>query len=188
MPDDAGKPGPQAAFVSLGSNMGDSPALLARAREALDGLPGLRVAACSSVYRTEPQGLPDQPFFLNQVLRLDCGAATGPEALLLCLLELETRLGRRRGNEARFGPRPMDLDLLLFGNQRMKTERLTLPHPRMLERAFVLVPLLEIAPDLTLPHGITVKEALQRIAFTRVRDTILQNGPAGANPGQIFVS
>lgn len=160
------------AFVSLGSNLGDAHAHLAFAREALAALPGVRLHSVSPLYRTEPQGLHGQPFFLNQVasLRTLCD----PLPLLEALLDIEKARGRVRG--VRFGPRVLDLDLLLFGNVCMDNERLTLPHPRMLERAFVLAPLADLAPDFFLPQGMTVREALERIPFTRVGGTIYQTG------------
>jgi 2-amino-4-hydroxy-6-hydroxymethyldihydropteridine diphosphokinase len=165
---------PVAAYISLGSNLGGPKTMLARARQGLAELPGVAVGAASSLYRTEPQGFADQPFFLNQVLRLDCAGASTAEGLLDAMLELENALGRVREGTPRFGPRPIDLDLLLFGNQRMDTERLQLPHPRMLERAFVLVPLAEIAPDLILPQGGAVREALARLPYILDTDIIYQ--------------
>lgn len=165
------------AFVGLGSNKGDSLLILEKAREKLAALPGLQLAAVSSVYRTEPQGFAEQPFFLNQVIGIDCDAAMTPEGLLESLLAVESELGRDRTGEVRYGPRFVDLDLLLFGNERMDTEYLTLPHPRMFSRAFVLVPLAEIAPGLCLPQGISVTEALSRIRYSRKGDILLQ--PSG---------
>lgn len=160
------------AYVSLGSNLGDSAAHLAFAREALAALPGVELCAASPLYRTEPQGFLDQPFFLNQVLGLR--VTLGPLDLLDALLAVENARGRRR--DIRFGPRTLDLDLLLFGNACMDNERLTLPHPRMLERAFVLAPLADIAADLVLPSGITVREALERTDFSLAGDIIYQRG------------
>lgn len=156
------------AYVGLGSNTGDSQRTLAaavaqlrRLPEVLPGVSGL--AALSALYRTEPQGLKDQPFFLNQVACLACEPSLAPLDLLEALLALERELGRVREGVARFGPRAIDLDLLLFGNTSMNDERLTLPHPRMCERAFVLVPLLQIAPDLVLPGGEPLAPALDRL-------------------------
>ncbi|MDL2266865.1 2-amino-4-hydroxy-6-hydroxymethyldihydropteridine diphosphokinase [Desulfovibrio sp. OttesenSCG-928-G15] len=146
------------AYIGLGSNTGDSVRTLAAAVGALarlpDTLPGvLGLVSVSGLYRTEPQGVKDQPFFLNQVACLACAPSLSANSLLDALLILEQKLGRVREGAVRFGPRAIDLDLLLFGNTSMNDERLTLPHPRMCERAFVLVPLLEIAPDLALPDG-----------------------------------
>lgn len=162
------------AYVGLGSNMGDSRALLEKAVEGIDALLGVSVTALSSLYRTEPQGDTDQPFFLNQVAQLECRADMKPEDLLHALLELENSLGRVRDPARRHGPRSIDLDLLLYGNTRMGSEQLTLPHPRMLERAFVLAPLAEIAPALLLPCGLTVKEALDYISYSHQGDTLFQ--------------
>jgi 2-amino-4-hydroxy-6-hydroxymethyldihydropteridine diphosphokinase len=148
------------AYVGLGSNLGDSAGRLAAAREALAVLPGVITARFSSVYRTQPQGFKEQSFFLNQVGELLCSSALTPEGLLDAFLTTEVALGRERAGEARFGPRAIDLDLLLFANVRMTMLQLTLPHPRMLERAFVLLPLAELASELRLPQGMTVREAL----------------------------
>ncbi len=160
------------AYISLGSNMGDTAANLAAARAAVAALPGVSLIAASPLYRTEPQGLRDQPFFLNQAARL--AVTVSPLDLLSALLGIEDSLGRVRG--LRFGPRPLDLDLLLFGNTCMDNERLTLPHPRMLDRAFVLVPLADLAPDLVLPRGMTVRAALSALAFTLKDGIIYQRG------------
>jgi len=148
------------AYVGLGSNMGDSAGRLAAAREALAVLPGVTATRFSTVYRTEPQGLKEQPFFFNQVGELLCSSVLTPEGLLDALLATEAALGRKRAGEKRFGPRAIDLDLLLFANVRMTGLHLSLPHPRMLERAFVLLPLAELVPDLRLPQGMPVREAL----------------------------
>ena len=99
------------------------------------------------------------------------------EVLLEALLATEQALGRVRQGAVRFGPRTVDLDLLLFGNEVMNSERLTLPHPRMLERAFVLVPLAEIAPDLMLPQGMSVAEALGLLRYRRQGNVICQEQP-----------
>lgn len=161
---------PATAFICLGSNMGDTVAHLAAARAAVAALPGVSLAAVSPLYRTEPQGLREQPFFLNQAARL--AVTVPPLDLLQALLGIEDALGRVRG--LRFGPRVLDLDLLLFGNTCMDNERLTLPHPRMLERAFVLVPLADLVPDLVLPQGMTVREALADVPFLLKGDIIYQ--------------
>jgi 2-amino-4-hydroxy-6-hydroxymethyldihydropteridine diphosphokinase len=154
--------------------MGESAGCLAAAREALTVLPGVAAVRFSSVYRTEPQGFKEQPFFLNQVGELLCLPELTPEALLNALLATETVLGRERAGAARFGPRAIDLDLLLFANERMTTPRLSLPHPRMLERAFVLLPLAELAPELRLPQGMAVREALRGIRYRLESGIIFQ--------------
>jgi 2-amino-4-hydroxy-6-hydroxymethyldihydropteridine diphosphokinase len=165
------------AYVGLGSNQGDSFAHLAAARNSLAALPGVRPLQASSVYLTEPQGLREQPFFANQALALACAPKLAPEALLKNLLAVEHALGRVRSGAIRFGPRVIDLDLLLFGSLRRDGPHLTLPHPRMLERAFVLLPLAEIAPELVLPQGLSVSRALESIRFTLAGRVIYQREP-----------
>jgi 2-amino-4-hydroxy-6-hydroxymethyldihydropteridine diphosphokinase len=127
-------------FVSLGSNLGDRPGFLAAARAGLAALPGTTVVAASRVYETAPQNVTDQPPFLNQVLCLETGL--DPKALLRACRQLEQRAGRVRSR--RFGPRTLDVDILLFQDVETDDPELTLPHPRMTRRAFVLVPLAEI--------------------------------------------
>ena len=130
--------------------MGDTDAYLTQAVQLIDTLNGVSVRTVSGVYRTEPQEKKNQPWFANQVVRIACTAQHSPAALLDSLLEIESSMGRcRNGNapEDRFGPRPIDIDLLLYGSTIMHTAHLTLPHPRMQQRAFVLVPLAEIAPE-----------------------------------------
>jgi 2-amino-4-hydroxy-6-hydroxymethyldihydropteridine diphosphokinase len=127
-------------FVSLGSNLGDRPCNLAAAREALAALPATAVVAASRIYVTAPQDHESQPEFLNQVLCLETGLA--PHDLLMECRRIEDEHGRERG--LRFGPRTLDVDILLFQDVESEEPELMLPHPRMLRRAFVLVPLAEI--------------------------------------------
>ena len=127
-------------FLSLGSNLGDREARLGAAREAVAALPGTGVVAASGVYETAPQDLADQPAFLNQVVCLE--TALGPYDLLDACQRIENEQGRMR--EKRFGPRTLDVDILLFEDVVSEDPRLTLPHPRLLRRAFVLVPLAEV--------------------------------------------
>jgi 2-amino-4-hydroxy-6-hydroxymethyldihydropteridine diphosphokinase len=116
----------------------------------------------SAVYETEPQGLRDQPWFVNQVVRLAADPVIwSPEGVLSTLQAVEAQMGRTRGEPD--GPRVMDIDLLLFGDRVMQGGYLTLPHPRMRERAFVLVPLFEIAPDLVFPDGVALRQALAQV-------------------------
>jgi 2-amino-4-hydroxy-6-hydroxymethyldihydropteridine diphosphokinase len=129
------------AAIALGANLGDCRATLEGALAALDASPGVRVLAHSRWYRSAPVG-PPQPDYVNGCALL--AVTLEPEALLERLLATERRFGRVRGE--RWGPRRLDLDLLLMGDQRLSSPRLTLPHPRLRERAFVLVPLAEIAP------------------------------------------
>jgi 2-amino-4-hydroxy-6-hydroxymethyldihydropteridine diphosphokinase len=127
-------------FVSLGSNLGDRGGYLAQARDALAALPTTAVLAASRVYETAPQELADQPSFLNQVVCLETGLA--PHEFLSACQAIERANDRRR--ERRFGPRTLDIDILLFQGVEADDPELTLPHPRMCRRAFVLVPLAEI--------------------------------------------
>jgi len=130
-----------AAFVAIGANLGDAPAAVRQAMVALDGLPHTRVTARSSLYRTAPvdaQG----PDFINAVVALE--TALAPLDLLHALQRIEGDAGRQR--PYRNAPRTLDLDLLSHGDTPLQTPELTLPHPRMQQRAFVLVPLAEIAP------------------------------------------
>ncbi len=142
------------AYLGLGSNLADPPAQLRRALAALARLPDSRLQAVSGLYRSPPMGPPDQPDYVNAVARLD--TRLSPLALLDRLQAIERAQGRVRG--IHWGPRTLDLDLLLHGRARMRTERLVLPHPGLHERPFVLVPLAEIAPRLVLPGGAVVAE------------------------------
>ncbi|RIY03598.1 2-amino-4-hydroxy-6-hydroxymethyldihydropteridine diphosphokinase [Aureimonas flava] len=146
------------AFLGLGGNLGDPVRAMATALRALDAAPGTRVAEVSSVYRTPPWGPVEQPPFLNACARVE--AEIDAEALLARCLGIELSLHRDRS--VRWGPRTVDLDVLDFGGVVMRGDRLTLPHPRMAERAFVMVPLAEIAPDLSVA-GATAAECLARL-------------------------
>jgi 2-amino-4-hydroxy-6-hydroxymethyldihydropteridine diphosphokinase len=154
------------AYIGLGGNQGAVDRALALAREALSALQGIRVQRVSRVYRTNPQGLQEQPFFFNQVAALLCDGNMRPELLMDGLLDLEAYFGRVRSEGQKNGPRPLDLDLLLFGREERNTTSLVLPHPRMRERAFVLVPLAEIAPDLIFPDGQSIASALAGLHYT----------------------
>lgn len=152
------------AYIALGSNLpsltGSSEATLEAAIEVLATLG--RVTARSRFYTTEPVGYADQPAFLNAAVALE--TALEPEDLLDRLLEIERLYGRDRSHGIPNGPRTLDLDLILYGNRIVHSQRLTLPHPRMHERSFVLLPLAEIAPEQIHPklHK-TVKELLQAL-------------------------
>ncbi|MBA1147005.1 2-amino-4-hydroxy-6-hydroxymethyldihydropteridine diphosphokinase [Ectothiorhodospiraceae bacterium WFHF3C12] len=138
------------AYVGLGSNLDDPERQVRAALAALDRLPGTSLTAASSLYRNPPMGPQDQPDYVNAVARLS--TVLEPVALLDGLLGIEQRQGRRRGR--RWGERILDLDLLLWGEREMAHERLTLPHPGLHERAFVLYPLAELSPALRVPgHG-----------------------------------
>lgn len=143
-------------YLSLGSNIGARAEHLERAIHALEEAE-VHVIARSSVFETEPQDVIGQPWFLNGVV--ECETHYFPLQLLGALQRIESELGRARRAVARRGPRTIDIDILLFGNIVMDTPRLTIPHPRMLERRFVLAPLLEIAPELKHPQ---TKEALSK--------------------------
>jgi 2-amino-4-hydroxy-6-hydroxymethyldihydropteridine diphosphokinase len=137
------------AFVALGSNSPDAAAQLIRAREALTQLAFCRFRRASAVYLTAPWGDLNQPDFLNAVIELDTELA--PQALLAELQRIEAEQGRIRDPQRQLGPRTLDLDLLTCGGASMKTPNLTLPHPRMHLRAFVLVPLRDVAPYFAWP-------------------------------------
>jgi len=151
--------------LGLGSNLGDRRANLAAALRLLSRM--LRIEAVSSLYETEPVGGPPQAPFYNAVVRAECGLA--PLALLRFVKNVETELGRRPYGQ-RWGPRPIDIDLLLHGDTVLQTPELELPHPRLAERAFVLAPLAELAPDLAHPVlGKTVGELLKAVDASGVR-------------------
>ena len=138
------------AYIGLGANLDDPAAQVAYAFTELDRLPGTRLVVRSSLYASAPVGYVDQPDFINAVAQLKTTLA--PRALLTALLDIEQRHGRARS--FRNAPRTLDLDLLLYGAAHFHEDQLTLPHPRMTERAFVLLPLTEIAPEITIPgHG-----------------------------------
>ncbi len=131
---------PRRVFLSLGSNLGERAAALRAARAALAGLPGTVLVAVSRIYETAPQDLVRQPAFLNQVVCLDTRLA--PHRLLAAAQAIERDAGRERG--VRFGPRTLDVDILLVEGVETDQPELTLPHPRLWQRAFVLVPLAEL--------------------------------------------
>jgi 2-amino-4-hydroxy-6-hydroxymethyldihydropteridine diphosphokinase len=145
------------AYVGLGSNLGDREATLLRALELLAAEPRLTVVAVSVFRDTEPVGYVEQPRFLNGVAAVDTELSA--RELLDRLLGVERSLGRRRSGP-RFGPRTVDLDLLLYGDATIEEPGLSVPHPRLGDRRFVLEPLAELDPSLTLPDGRKVLDLL----------------------------
>lgn len=142
--------GPVRAYIAFGANLGEPAATLALARAAIDGLPDTRVAACSALYRSAPVGVSGQPDYLNAVIAADTGLPA--TELLDALLAIERAAGRTRDYHQ--APRTLDLDLLLYGEAEIDLPQLQVPHPRMHQRAFVLLPLAEIAPGARIPgHG-----------------------------------
>lgn len=160
-------------YISLGSNQGDTLYNLEYAKDRVLELEGIHPGQNSKIYFTEPQGVKDQSWFANQVLRVFVDTVTDPEGLLKELLRIEDSMGRVRAE--RFGPRIMDLDLLLFGNMEVETRDLVLPHPRMHQRAFILVPLMDIDPDLTLPGGQRLQSCLANLDYKVSGDMIWQS-------------
>jgi len=148
------------AYVGLGSNLDDPVAQVRRALAALVGLPQTRLVAHSSLYRSPPMGPLDQPDYVNAVAAL---LTALPAAELLAALQgIEEEQGRRRDG-LRWGPRTLDLDLLLYGELAVHSDTLTLPHPGLAERPFVLVPLLEVAPGLRVAGGPRVAQLAARV-------------------------
>jgi len=147
-----------AAFVGLGANLGEPESALAQAFLELDAIPHTRLVRSSSLYRSEPIGYAEQPQFVNAVAQIETGLP--PERLLAELQAIEARHGRERSFAN--APRTLDLDLLLFGHAVIHTEELQVPHPRMHERAFVLIPLLEIAPQASIPGRGEVEKLLEK--------------------------
>jgi 2-amino-4-hydroxy-6-hydroxymethyldihydropteridine diphosphokinase len=143
------------AYIGLGSNLGDREENLRGALERLSELGPLRA---SSFRETDPVGVTDQPRFLNAAAELE--TELGARELLGRLLEIERGLGRDRAVETRWGPRTIDLDLLLYGDEVLDEPGLTVPHPRLAERRFALEPLNELAPDLALPDGRLIRGLL----------------------------
>ncbi|MCF8012349.1 MAG: 2-amino-4-hydroxy-6-hydroxymethyldihydropteridine diphosphokinase [Clostridiales bacterium] len=136
-------------FIGLGANMGDNSWYIRRALNMLDELSGVSIKAIAPLYKTAPLGYEDQDWFLNTVAELETQVEPGD--LLKEMLSIEDYLGRKR--VIHWGPRVIDLDLLLYGQRQIKLPELELPHPRMFERAFVMVPLADLVPDTILCQG-----------------------------------
>jgi 2-amino-4-hydroxy-6-hydroxymethyldihydropteridine diphosphokinase len=153
------------ALVALGGNVGDVRDTLDRAVAMLCDASDMRLRARSSDYRTPPWGVEDQPPFVNLAIAVDTSLT--PHALLARAQAVEHALGRERTKERRWGPRPVDIDLIAYDDLALDTPDLTLPHPRLFDRAFVLVPLAEIAPERVIA-GIKVRDALARVDATGI--------------------
>lgn len=152
------EPAPVEAAIGLGGNVGDKRANLDRAVERLAAVAGVRVVARSGYYRTEPWGFTDQDWFLNACVIVE--TTLSPTELLAACLAVETSLGRRRAE--RWGPRIIDLDILFFDDRTIDEPGLEVPHPRLMERAFVLAPLAELRPDRRVA-GVRVADALATV-------------------------
>ena len=148
------------ALLSLGGNVGDARATLDRAVAGLCDGADVRLLARSSDYRTPPWGMVDQPAFINLALMVD--TRLSPRALLDRVLQIETEFGRDRAREQRWGPRTLDIDIIAYDGLDTDEPGLTLPHPRLFERAFVLAPLAEIVPNRVI-HGIRIADGLARL-------------------------
>jgi 2-amino-4-hydroxy-6-hydroxymethyldihydropteridine diphosphokinase len=172
-------PGGVRVHLGLGSNLGDRASALAQARALLDR-PDLRIVAVSKVYETTPWGVFDQPRFLNQVI--EARTSLSPREVLERCRGVEARLGRERS--ARWGPRTIDVDILLYGTLQASEPDLTIPHPRLAQRAFALVPLAELDAGLRVPGAGTVRALLDalpdRADVREYRED--PEPPAGADP------
>jgi 2-amino-4-hydroxy-6-hydroxymethyldihydropteridine diphosphokinase len=149
---------PVEAYIGLGSNLKHPSEQLKAALQLLGQHEGISLLQCSSLYQSRPMGPADQPDYTNAVALLETSLPA--EDLLSALQAIELEQGRVRKAE-KWGPRTLDLDILLYGMEQIKTKRLTVPHYGMKEREFVLYPLVEIAPDLVFPDGQTLQQALQ---------------------------
>jgi len=157
------------SFLALGGNLGDVRATFTRAIAMLCDGPAVKLTARSSDYCTPPWGVTDQPAFFNAVIAV--ATTLPPHALLNRALDCERALGRDRAGERRWGPRVIDIDILAYDDLELHDPDLTLPHPHLFERAFVLVPLAEIAPD-RLIAGIRVSDALARVDASGVEKAV----------------
>lgn len=171
------------ALLGLGGNVGNARDTLGRAVARFCDGETVRLLARSSDYRTPPWGIAEQPAFVNLCIAVE--TALAPEALLARALDVERAFGRDRRNEQRWGPRKLDIDLLAYDDRTLETPELTLPHPRLLERAFVLVPLVEIRPDLAVA-GTRVRDALARVdarGIERLAPTRAKSGAGNQDAG-----
>lgn len=173
------QPARERAFVGLGGNLGDPRSAMAASLQALAASPDIEIATVSSLYRTPPWGKTDQPDFLNAVAELACG--TSPRQLLDVCLETERSLKRERGEK--WGPRLIDMDILAFGEETIDEAGLVVPHPRLHERAFVLAPLAEIAPNFMI-GGIRARDLLATVDQEGIAVEFQGGGWAGAGPSR----
>ncbi|KEI73278.1 2-amino-4-hydroxy-6-hydroxymethyldihydropteridine diphosphokinase [Endozoicomonas elysicola] len=151
----------ETAYVALGSNLEQPELQLQRAVDNIDSAPHIAVSACSRLYRSDPVGPPGQPDYCNAVVAVN--TTLKPVQLLDALQSIEKAHGRVRS--VRWGPRTLDLDIILFGNHTIESERLTVPHYQMHVRNFVLCPLLDVAPDLELPDGTALKSMVDELGY-----------------------
>jgi len=164
-------------YIGLGSNLGDRQANIEAALARLDALAGTRLVAVSAVIETDPVGVTDQPRFLNAAAQLETDLA--PHDLLAELQTIEAELGRVRAR--RWGPRPIDLDILLYDSVVMRTEQLIIPHPHMADRRFVLGPLVELAPEVR--HPLLGRSASQLLAELDRQEDDQPPARTGGGPG-----
>ena len=155
------------AFVGLGGNLGDPAATLGAALQALDEVQGTRLLRASRLYRTPAWGVEQQPDFINAVAMLE--TSLGAQALLESLFVIERRHGRVREAEQRWGPRTLDLDLLMYGDAVIDEPGLRVPHPHLHERAFALLPLLEIAADVEIPGRGLARNAVSLLEKSNIQ-------------------
>ncbi len=149
------------AYLALGANLGDRAARLREAISRLKGIEGVDVLRVSRVYETEPIGVVEQPMFLNMVVEVSVAEGTAARELLRLVKQIEVEMGRQE--RERWGPREIDIDVLLIGDERAEEADFELPHPRMWERAFVMVPLADLAPEMVTPGGERVVELAERL-------------------------
>ena len=162
------------SFLSIGSNMGNRLDTFQTAFRLLDENEHIKLVSCSSLYETDPVGYRDQDCFLNAVFKVETDLK--PEELLRTCMQIEQELGRKR--DIRWGPRTLDLDILLYNHENVETEILSIPHPRMHERAFVIIPLMELETDINLPKmNTSLSDLLDKIPDKEgVRLWKLKNG------------
>lgn len=160
-------------YIGLGSNIGPSEKILCQALAQIHQLPQTKLTRISAFYRSKPVGPQDQPDFINAVACIKTDLS--PNDLLLTLNQIEQQYGRKRTK--RWGPRTIDLDILLYDQLMIQTEVLTIPHVELTNRTFVLCPLLEIAPDLTMPDGLAIKDLLAKFGRNQYPMAIFPDPP-----------